>query len=114
MTTAHRDASLLRAIADGKQMQVEGLTAPWMDASGDDALIALAEGQPCRIKPEFIVINGVECDASQRRKADFFVCITLVGHSRELLAEGVFYWPNKDAARTAFEALIKPFKECQE
>lgn len=103
-------SALLHAIADNRQMQVEGITSLWRNANSMDALRAILEGEPCRIKPDTVTINGVECEAPQQDKFSFSVCITLVGNN-ELLAEDVFYWPKKDAARTVFEALIKPFNE---
>jgi hypothetical protein len=54
MNTPHKDACLLRAIADGKQMQT---TSPfyhelWLDVSGDMALEQMRLGFPVRIKPD--------------------------------------------------------------
>ena len=55
MNTPHPDAALLRAIADGKQMQIEGPTAPWRDAKANEALWVITAGGSCRIKPELDV-----------------------------------------------------------
>ena len=110
-TTPHKDADLLRAIADGKQMQVEGLTSPWTDARADEALWAIAQGDSCRIKPEFIVINGVECQKpSPLLHSRFTVRILIINKGT--------YWDLGFAeladAEAVCRALVKPFKECQE
>ena len=117
MTTPHRDASLLRAIADGKQMQTEGLTAPWADASGDEALTALAEGQPCRIKPDFVIVNGVECPKPlDEFSTESWVVTLRMRHMRGPMPPmaKTFMFNNEHDAAQVIEALIKPFKECQE
>lgn len=69
MTTPHPQADLLRAIADGKQMQKpESRVSPknWHDVSAEEALCALVNGTPVRIKPGTVTINGIECNAPMR------------------------------------------------
>ena len=79
MTTPHPQADLLRAIADGKQMQeldFPGINHPgnWCDCDADRALNLIIRGveQYVRIKPETVTINdtvtinGIECNAPMR------------------------------------------------
>ncbi len=117
MTTPHPDATLLRAIADGKQMQTEGLTAPWADASGDEALTALAEGQPCRIKPDFVIINRAECPKPLDAWCDEAYVVTVSMRPVEGPAPPTakrFWFNSEHDAAQVVDALVKPFKECQE
>lgn len=70
MTTPHPNADMLRAIADGKQMQGR-LTADdcdWFDIYPDQAIGAIASdySMNVRIKPETVLINGIECPAPMR------------------------------------------------
>lgn len=110
MTTPHKDADKLIAIAHGKQMQVYGNQGtPWADASHDRALVAICAGQPCRIKPETVMVNGVECPKP----------VTIGRYTVRLmiLNEGKFwdtFFDNLSEAETVCHALIKPFKECKE
>lgn len=111
MTTPHKDAALLRAIADGKQMQVEGPTIPWRDASPDDALFAVYNGEPCRIKPKVIIINGVECPKPEfGEAAHYAVTVTIP----LLFKDHTAHFSTAVDALSVYQALIKPFKECQE
>lgn len=73
MTTPHHQADLLRAIADGKQMQeldFTGINHPgnWCDCDADRALNRISRGveQYVRIKPETVTINSIECPAPMR------------------------------------------------
>ena len=73
MTTPHPQADLLRAIADGKQMQeldFPGINHPgnWCDCDADRALNRISRGveQYVRIKPDTVTINGIECPAPMR------------------------------------------------
>ena len=109
MTAPHKDANLLIAIAHGKQMQVEGLTSPWADASPDRALVAICAGEPCRIKPEFIVINGVECPKPNTKSGRNWVSITCANGR-----ESIYCFDSMEDAVEVYEAIIKPFKECKE
>ncbi len=109
MNTPHKDAALLRAIADGKQMQGEGYGTKWMDIPAHDALRLLSHAKPCRIKPEFIVINGVECPKPNTKSGRNWVSITCAKR------ESIYCFDPMDGdAIAVYEALIKPFKECQE
>ena len=117
MTAPHKDANLLIAIAHGKQMQVEGLTSPWTDASPDRALVAVCAGEPCRIKPDFIVINGVECQKPLDKFSTESWVVTL--HMRHMRGPmpptaKTFMFNNEQDAAQVVAALVKPFKECQE
>lgn len=63
-------ADLLRAIADGKQMQgrLPEDGCDWFDIYPDQAIGAIAGGYATdvRIKPETVLINGIECPAPMR------------------------------------------------
>lgn len=107
-TTPHKDADKLRAIADGKQMQTEGDGGLWADASAQDALRAVLDGDPCRIKPHMIVINGVECPAPGGC-TNFLLGITASDYSRRVATANIYFDSFPDLL-AAFEALIKPFK----
>lgn len=107
-TTPHKDADKLRAIADGKQMQTEGDGGRWADASAQDALRAVLDGDPCRIKPQMIVINGVECRAPAG-VTPFSLGITAFDQTRRLLSVK-YDFDSERHLLAAFEALIKPFK----
>lgn len=64
MTTPHPKADLLRAIADGRQMQIKR-PSEWRDCDASTALAGLASVAPhhIRIKPDTVTINGIECPA---------------------------------------------------
>ena len=70
MTTPHPNADMLRAIADGKQMQgrLPEDGCDWFDIYPDQAIGAIASGysMKVRIKPETVLINGIECPAPMR------------------------------------------------
>lgn len=107
-TKPHSDADKLRAIADGKQMQVEGLTSPWTDARADEALWAIAQGYPCRIKPETVMVNGVECHKPNTKAETNWVSIRCTDGR-----ESVHCFDSVTDAIAVYEALIRPFEECQ-
>ena len=51
MNTPHTDADLLRAVADGKQMQRKEWDE-WVDCTHETALVRISMGMPTRVKPE--------------------------------------------------------------
>ena len=51
MNTPHTDADLLRAVADGKQMQRKEWDL-WVDCTHETALVRISMGMPTRVKPE--------------------------------------------------------------
>lgn len=51
MNTPHKDADLLRAVADGKQMQRKDWDE-WVDCTHEAALVRISTGMPTRVKPE--------------------------------------------------------------
>ena len=112
MTTPHKDAEKLRAIADGKQMQIYGNNGtPWVDATPGHALFAVYNGDPCRIKPEIIVINGVECPKPESgESAHYAVTMTIP----LLFQDHTVYFSKAVDALCAYQAIIKPFKEFHE
>lgn len=70
MTTPHPQAHLLRAIADGRQMQgrLPEDGCDWFDIYPDQAIGAIASdySMKVRIKPDTVTINGIECPAPMR------------------------------------------------
>lgn len=70
MTTPHPQADLLRAIADGRQMQgrLPEDGCDWFDIYPDQAIGAIASdySMKVRIKPDTVTINGIECPAPMR------------------------------------------------
>lgn len=133
MTTPHPNADLLRAIADGKQMQCYDATnsrdgRAWINAVAEFALYELSKGSsglPIRIKPDTIIVNGVECNAPMRvepemgnwyytptptNEAKFTLWAWLNDASgQRLFAEGLCFATAEDAAAAA-RAMIAPLK----
>ena len=132
MTTPHPQADLLRAIADGKQMQeldFPGINHPgnWCDCDADRALNRISRGveQYVRIKPETVTINGIECPAPMTEVPEMGSCyyaptptceakFTPWGWSNDasdqrLFAEGLCFATAEDAAAAAW-AMIAPLK----
>jgi hypothetical protein len=67
--TPHPQAEILRAIADGQQMQLlhESLSPPvWIDCTGGSALSAITSNGRFRIKPRTIMIGNVEVPEPMR------------------------------------------------
>ena len=58
MTTPHKHADILRAIADGKEVQVQNAFCKWEE--GNLPLLADNPDATWRVKPDTIVVNGVE------------------------------------------------------
>ena len=131
MTTPHPNADLLRAIADGKQMQGR-LTADgcdWFDIYPDQAIGAIASdySMDIRIKPGTVTINGIECPAPMRKKPSYgsiyympaidlmsrsAIGFTWVGGSTDefLFDRGLCFATEADAKAVA-EAMLKPLRE---
>lgn len=109
MNTPHPSADLLIAIAQGKQMQIYGTKgAPWADARPDEALYAIYHNAPCRIKPDFVVVNGVECPRPEKETGDGkWVEVSCYARKHR------FAFDSWDAAKLVVDALIKPFKESE-
>lgn len=121
MTTPHPNADLLRAIADGKQMQgrLQEDGCDWFDIYPDQAIGAIASdySMKVRIKPETVLINGIECPAPMRvapalgamfycpdivRKNGYNACVWYGSVADEnLLANGVCFATTEDAAAAA-------------
>ena len=132
MTTPHPHADLLRAIADGKQMQqdrtyTDSTEPKWTDCSSVRALylISCEESDLVRIKPDTVTINGIECNAPMRvepemgswyytptptNEAKFTLWAWLNDASgQRLFAEGLCFATAEDAAAAA-RAMIAPLK----
>lgn len=58
MNTPHTDADLLRAVADGKQMQRKDWDL-WVDCTHETALVRISMGMPTRVKPEPDVVRYI-------------------------------------------------------
>lgn len=126
MTTPHPQAHLLRAIADGKQMQIKR-PSEWRNCDASTALAGLASVAPhhIRIKPETVLINGIECPAPMRVEPEqgslYYaptptreVKFTPWGWSNDasdqrFFAEGLCFATAEDAAAAA-RAMIAPLK----
>ena len=108
MNTPHPRADLLIAIAQGKQMQGACLGPPWIDIDARDALSAVAQGLPCRIKPETVMVNGVECPKPVPGE-QYIVRITMRNYAP---CVDISFAKLADA-ETVYRALIKPFKESE-
>lgn len=133
MTTPHPHADLLRAIADGKQMQCYDATnsrdgRAWINAVAEFALYELSKGSsglPIRIKPDTIIVNGVECNAPMRvepEMGNWYYTPTPTNEAKFTLwawsndasdkrffAEGLCFATAEDAAAAA-RAMIAPLK----
>lgn len=90
MTTPHQHAGILRAIADGKQIQdrASGSNSAWNDVSAAYVLQALSDDchyVKFRVKPETIAINGIEVPEPVRVAPPdgtkyWFVVLSDIGH----------------------------------
>ena len=129
MTTPHPQADLLRAIADGKQMQgrVPEDGCDWFDIYPDQAIGAIASdySMKVRIKPETVLINGIKCPAPMRvepkmgsryyaptptREAKFIQWgWSNDASDQRFFAEGLCFATAEDAAAAAW-AMIAPLK----
>lgn len=129
MTTPHPNADLLRAIADGKQMQgrLQEDGCDWFDIYPDQAIGAIASdySMKVRIKPETVLINGIECPVPMRvapahqttyfkpnlySKRMYDVCMWtnhVLDHS--CFSLGLCFATTDDAAAAA-RAMIEPLK----
>ena len=130
MTTPHYCADLLRAIADGKQMQSRvNFTKNWEDCSANRALhrISCFDAENIRIKSDTVTINGIECHAPMRKKPNYgsiyympaidlmsrsAIGFTWVGGSTDefLFDRGLCFSTEADAKAVA-EAMLKPLRE---
>ena len=129
MTTPHPQADLLRAIADGRQMQgrLPEDGCDWFDIYPDQAIGAIASdySMKVRIKPDTVTINGIECPAPMTEVPEMGSCyyaptptceakFTPWGWSNDasdqrLFAEGLCFATAEDAAAAAW-AMIAPLK----
>jgi len=117
MTTPHKHADILRAIADGKKIQYQYLSPEWKDCTPELALSQLApdyHSKPSytlRIAPETIVVNGVECPKDRKFDVDrqnYKVRIELSTTHGPITN---LYFDTEADAKTVYDALCKPFKE---
>jgi len=98
MKQPHKNAEILRAIADGD-------TIEWMNPHGD--WVGFTDLK-WRIKPKSITINGVECEAPVPFDvSEYRICISMPGLSNRFRAD----FANENATLAVFNALIKPFNE---
>ena len=130
MTTPHPNADLLRDIADGRQTQKEildGASRRFVNCSAKRALQMIAKGcaQFIRIKPETVLINGIECNAPMRVEPEMGSWYYAPTPTREVkfirwswsndasdqrfFAEGLCFATAEDAAAAAW-AMIAPLK----
>lgn len=128
MTTPHPSAKLLRAIADGKQMQSRiKFTKNWEDCSANRALhcIICFDAGNIRIKPDTVTINGVVCPVPMLEvpeHPDLYWTPDLEGDAMSVewsrfsslsvqhLSDGLCF-DTEEAAQAVAEAMIKPLRE---
>lgn len=114
MSKPHPSANLLIAVAQGKQMQVEGLTTLWRDATLDEALLAIHNAEPCRVKPDSVLVNGVECPQASDKigSQEQWLVEIRIGrcYSGKRTKGTVFTFDSEEDAELVFSSLIKPFK----
>lgn len=114
MSKPHIRAALLHAVADGRQMQIEGVCIPWADASPQDALKAILNGEECRIKPHSVLVNGVECPQASDKigVGEQWLLEIRIGkcYSGKRTKSTVFIFESEEDAELVFSSLIKPFK----
>lgn len=95
--------NILRAIADGKQIECASrqVNKPYASCSHDEALYSISQGQSeyLRIKPETRSINGVEFGAPVPRESGYYQYLLDVGDHN--------YWFDKEEDRnTAYQAIM--------
>lgn len=123
----HEHAELLRAIADGKQMQVQDHTGTWYNCCGTTALRTITEGlfrrTNLRIKPDTITVNGIEVPEPLRDFPPKIGCYWAVSpyhgtaridyradkEDQHALNAGLCH-ATEEAARAHFEAIISTSK----
>lgn len=116
MTTPHKHAETLRAIADGIAVQFRNVASKdcedwctWSDGC-DSPLSPHGDSFEWRIKPATLTINGVECPAPTRGRN--FVIVRLVFDEAHTDDAEYVAWYNAEAdALQVFNALTKPFME---
>lgn len=85
----HKHAIILRAIADGKQIQVGRANGTWAGITAQEALSHIIHySDVLRIKPKTILINGMEVPEPVQKplsmnESYFYVCIPRKGDAFE-------------------------------
>lgn len=123
----HEHAELLRAIADGKQMQVQDGHGSWHNCCGTTALRTITEGlfrrTNLRVKPTTITVNGIEVPEPLRDFStirDYYWAVSpfkgacMITYCADLadqhaLKSGLCH-ATKEAAQAHFEAIISTSK----
>lgn len=82
----HPYADILRAIADGKSIQVRYEDGEWLDASGDDGIYYVLNMRKLRIKPSTIRIGDCDVPEPVRHKLDYGVRYFVTDPADEELA----------------------------
>lgn len=125
----HPNAELLRAIANGEQMQIGSKSTEFKNFSAEEALSAIADGRGCyiRVKPSTIIVNNIEVPEPMRdapsKGTDYFFPSFMVGsmvtrdmwHGTELdfllLKRGLCHFTREAAAAHAKAMLAPSMKE---
>lgn len=115
MPTPHPQAEILRAVADGRTVQIENpaLSGSYLDLSAAGALNYLADGRrTLRVKPATVIVNGVEVPEPNWCGTD--LCLrggAKTYHVSVIVGVDHFRIPYKCQANAeaCYQALIKPF-----
>ncbi len=110
MTTPHPHADILRALADGKKVELLTPQGDWKETGLTQ--VANYPATTFRIAPETISVNGVECPKPEpEHQSGCSARVRIHLDNCESPADEYFYFDSQADARTVFDALCKPFKE---
>ena len=113
-TTPHKHAHILRAIADGKEVQCRVTDAcAWVPGSLYN--LSNLDDVQWRVKPETIIINNIEVPKPSLQRsveAPYRVLIN-VGTGCWVVGDDMIelFFDSSKSACSVFNALVKPFKE---
>ena len=108
----HPQAALLRAIADGKQMQQQSQeNEQWFDVKANQAMYAISQVWKVRIKPDTLLINGMEvpkpsCNAMSLHS----VTIGMATSRTNTTWNSTHFHDTYEAARRHFDVLVAASK----
>ena len=107
MSTPHPHADILRALADGKKIELwQPHLEKWIDAELLD--VAANADEQFRIAPETVLVNEVKCPKPVVKPNAVACIISIVLGGTNI---NQYAFSTAADARTVFDALCKPFKE---